>query len=97
MEDNVRKELEVLKGMVLTWKKDYLGWVPSDGGGGYLAQEFSEEIETHVCPYVRRLVECNYISGSEAKAFLDFCYQQVEDLRYALGEAEAKQGETRGG
>jgi hypothetical protein len=97
MEENVQKELEAIKGMVLTWKKDYLGWAPSDGAVEYLAREFLEEIETHIYPYVRRLVECNYLSGAEAKEFLDFCYRQVEDLRNSVGEAEAKQVETRGG
>ena len=38
MEENVRKELETLKGMVLNWKKDYLGWAPPDGGGEFLAR-----------------------------------------------------------
>lgn len=97
MEDNIRKELEVLKGMVLTWKKDYLGWAPSEGGGGFLAKEFMEEIETHVYPYVRRLYECKYLSGAEAKEFLDFCYHQVEDLRNAVGEAEVEQVPAKGG
>jgi len=97
MEDNVRKELDTLKGMVLTWKKDYLGSAPSEGEGGYLAREFLEEVETHVYPYVRRLQECDYLTGPEAREFLDYCYHQVEDLGTSIGEAEAKQGETRGG
>lgn len=97
MEENVRKELETLKGMVLTWKKDHLGWAPSEGGGEHLARDFLEEIETHVYPYVKRLYECKYLSGAEAKAFLDFCYEQVEDLRNALGEAEVKQVPAQGG
>ncbi len=89
MEENLRKELETLKGMVLAWKKDYLGSAPSDGGGEFLVQEFLEEIETQVHPFVRRMYECDYLSGSEAKEFLDFCYNQVEELRDALTEAEA--------
>ena len=97
MEENVQKELEALKGMVLRWKKSYLGWAPPDGGGEFLAREFSEEIDTHVYPYVRRLCECNYLSGSEAKEFLDFCYSEVEDLRDSLRKAEGEQLQTRGG
>ena len=34
-------ELQVLKRMVLAWKEDYTGSVPSDGGGEYLCQDFS--------------------------------------------------------
>lgn len=90
MEEHVQREVETLKGMVLRWKKEYLGWAPSDGGGEFLAQEFLEEIETHVYPYVRRLYECNYLTGPEAKAFLDFCYHQVEDLRRSLRGKEGQ-------
>ncbi len=97
MEENVQREVETLKGMVLAWKREYLGWAPPDGGGEFLAQEFLEEIDSYVYPYVRRMYECNYLSGSEAKEFLDFCYNQVEVLRDALREAEAKHLDTRGG
>jgi len=97
MEENVQREVEILKGMVLTWKKDYLGWAPSEGGGEYLVRDFLEEIETHVYPYVKRLYECQYLSGPEAKEFLAFCYHQVEELRNAVGEAEAKSFPAKGG
>ena len=93
MEENVRKELETLKGMVLSWKREYLGWAPPDGGGEFLAQDFLEEIDSYVYPYVRRLYECNHLSGSEAKEFLDFCYSQVEDLRSSLRVEEAEQSQ----
>jgi hypothetical protein len=93
MEEMVRTELEALRGMVLTWKKSYLGMADSDGGDEFLAEEFSDEIRTHVYPYVRRLYENNYLQEPEASEFLDFCYAQVEDLLTALKEAETKQVE----
>jgi hypothetical protein len=86
MDERVRAELEAIERMVRAWKRDYLGWAPSEGGGEFLARELSEEIETHVYPYVRRLYECQYVSGPEAKAFLDACYKHVEDLRNAVRE-----------
>jgi hypothetical protein len=89
MEENVGKEMETLKGMVLAWKRSHLGSAPVDGGAEFLAQEFLEEIDSHVYPFVRRMYECDYLSASEAKELLDFCYSQVEDLRHALREAEA--------
>ncbi len=91
MEENVQREVETLKGMVLAWKRDYLEGVPSHGGGEFLAQEFLEEVESQVYPFVRRMYECNYLSGPEAKELLDFCYSQVEEVRDALREAEASQ------
>ena len=84
MDENVQKELETLKGMVLSWKKSYLDGAPPGGGGEYLVREFLEEIETHVYPYTKRLCECNYVSQEEADEFLGFCYAQVEDLRESL-------------
>ena len=97
MEDEVRKELETLKGMVLNWKKDYLGWAPSDGGGEFLARELMEEIETHVYPYVRRMFECNYLTQSEVNEFLEDCYGQVEDLHDTLVGMGAKKRNAEGG
>lgn len=84
MDEEVQKELEALRGMVLTWKKSYLELAPVEGGGEYLALDFLEEIETHVYPYARRLYECNYLTLSEMEQFLDFCYGEVESLRETL-------------
>ncbi len=97
MDEKVRKELDALRGMVLTWKKDYLGSATPDGESEYLVREFLEEVETHVYPYVRRMRECNYLTGPEAKEFLDFCYGQVEELGRAVRRPDANQGETTGG
>ena len=97
MEENVRKELETLKGMVLNWKKEYLGWAPPDGGWEYLPRELLEEIETHISPYIRRMYECDYLSPSEVREFMESCYLQVEDLRNTLGEIEAEQLSAKGG
>ena len=97
MEENVRKELETLQGMVLNWKKNYLGWAPPDGGWEYLPRELLEEIETHISPYIRRMCECDYLSPSEVQEFMESCYMQVENLRNTLGEMEAKQLSGKGG
>lgn len=84
MEEKVHNELQALKGMVLTWKRSYLQEAPTDGQGDFLVQEFLEEIEMHIYPYTKRLFECDYLSSSEAKEFLEFCYGQVEDLHKCL-------------
>jgi hypothetical protein len=91
MEENVIKELETLKMMVLRWKRSYLGWVPDDGGGEYLVEEFSEEISRHVSPFVQRLSACNHLTYSEAGEFLEYCYSQVEELRDFVREKENQQ------
>jgi hypothetical protein len=86
MEENVHKELETLKGMVVAWKESYLQIAREGGGGEHLALELLEEIEHQVYPYARRLFECSYITRTETDQFLEFCYSQVEDLRGSLKE-----------
>ncbi len=97
METEVRKELETLKGMVLNWKKDYLGWAPPDGGGEFLAQDLAEEIETHIYPYIRRMYECNYLTQSEVNEFLEDLFGQVTELRNALVDRTADERKPEGG
>lgn len=81
MEELARKELEAIRGMVLTWKNAYLREVPDDGDADFLVEDFEDEIRTYVYPYVRRLYETNYLSMFEAKEFLDFCSGEVEHFR----------------
>lgn len=91
MEENVIKELDVLKGMLDNWKKGFLGWASPDGDNDYVLLEFTEEIEQHVYPYVTRLLETKHLNQSEAKEFMDYCYSQVEDLRDQLSKVETNE------
>ena len=91
MEANVIQELESLKRIVLRWKRSYLGWVPDDGGGEYLLEEFREEISSHVSPFVNRLFQNDHLTWPEAQDFLNYCYSQVEEVRQAVEEASSKQ------
>jgi hypothetical protein len=91
MEENVVKELEALKTMVLRWKRSYLGWVPDDGGGEYLLEEFREEISRHVSPFVNRLFQNDHLTWPESQEFLNYCYSQVEEVREAVDQANSKQ------
>lgn len=97
MDDSVRKELNVLKGMVAAWKASYLTDIPVGGGGEFLVEEFLDEIEVHVYPYVRRLRECQYLSEPEAEEFLGGCYNEVEELRDALRGPKVAQPSSGGG
>jgi hypothetical protein len=93
MEENVKKELDTIKEMVLRWQKSYLGWATSDGGNDYLIEEFSEEISMHVSPLVRRLHQSNHLSLFEHNEFMESCYSQINELRdlIKIKEAEKKQ------
>ena len=93
MDENVKKELDTIKQMVLRWRESFLGWAKPDGGNEYLLEEFSEEISMYVSPLLRRFLENNYLSPYEHHEFLESCYSQVNELRDLIKkkEAEAKQ------
>jgi hypothetical protein len=88
MEENVHEELDVLKGMLDNWKRGFLSWASPEGDNDHVLLEFTEEIQMHVYPYVRRLFETNHLSQVEFKEFMHYCFSQVEDLRHQLSKAE---------
>jgi len=81
MDPAVRKELDDMLMMVRAWADDKIITAGAEDGWEFLAQELSEEIDDHVCPYARRLVECKHIT-SEA------CYANVNMLAEYLRPAE---------
>jgi hypothetical protein len=91
MEENVIKELDTLKGMLNNWKRGYLSWASPDGDNEYVLQEFREEMDEKLYPYVTRLLEAQHLSQSEAKEFMDYCYSQVEDLRDQFSKVETNE------
>jgi hypothetical protein len=91
MEENVRKELEVLKGMLNNWKTGFMSWASPDGDNEHVLLEFKEEIQTNLYPYVRRLFETSHLSESEATEFMVYCFGQVEDLRNQLTGVETSE------
>ena len=53
-----------------------------------VVEEFQEEIETYMVPYLRRLFQCEHLTSGEASEFLNFCHREVEDLRNLIREME---------
>ncbi len=90
MHEKVKKELNALRGMVLTWKQNYLGYASPEGGNEFLVEEYLEEIETYIYPYVRRMYECQHLTQAEARDFMNFCYDNVKELRNALVESDSE-------
>jgi hypothetical protein len=90
MKENVKKELDTIKQMMLRWQKNYLGWASPDGGNHYLIEEFSEEISRHVSPLVRRLYENGFITLSEHHELMESCYSQINVLSDLIKQKEAE-------
>jgi hypothetical protein len=93
MENNVREELEVLKRMLHNWKVGFMDWASPDGDNDHVIMEFTEEIQSNLYPYVRRLFETSHLTEVEAKEFMVYCYGQVEDLRNQLRDVETNQSQ----
>jgi len=93
MQENVRKELDALEMMVFNWKQVYLADATPEGNNDCLVEEFQEEIETYMVPYLRRLFQCKHLTAEEAQEFLNLCHSQVEELRNLIREVE-REAET---
>jgi hypothetical protein len=96
MEENVKKELDTIKRLVLRWKKSYLEWATPDGPNEYLLEEFSEEISMYVSPFLRRFLDANYLSPYEHNEFLESCYSQINELREQIKKKEAEHKQPKG-
>ena len=80
MDPAVRKELDTLLVMVGNWKDDMIRIAGGEDGWEFLAKDMFGEIEESVFPYLRRMLECMYITKEECAEFTNQCFQQVERL-----------------
>ncbi len=88
MKKNVSEELDVLRSMLNNWKTGFLSWASPDGDNDHVLLEFTEEIQTHIYPYIRRLFDTDNLNEAEAREFMSYCFSQVEDLRVQLSKAQ---------
>ncbi len=89
MTEDVRKELEDLKTIVVAWKESYIKLARENGGGEYMIEEYNSEIEEMVFPYVYKIVKLGGMEMGDLQAFSRFCQRQVLELREALIEMGA--------
>ncbi len=84
MTEDVRRELEDLKTIVVAWKESYIKLARENGGGEYLVEEYSSEIDELVFPYVYKILKLGGMEMEDLMVFSRFCYRQVLELREAL-------------
>ncbi|MCL6634618.1 MAG: hypothetical protein K6T29_02465 [Peptococcaceae bacterium] len=70
-----RAELEALRQTVLYWKEDYRQW-----GCEAAAADFMDEIDGIIYPYLKRLLECDFIDEVQFRQFLSFCDEQMGEI-----------------
>ncbi|HDL90002.1 MAG TPA: hypothetical protein ENG14_03770 [Thermodesulforhabdus norvegica] len=79
-------ELVRIEKMVLAWKEHYLLQAGPEDGWEFLCDDFRDEIQTHVYPYLRRMCESKLLAWDEMRVFLEYCDFLVEDLRLKIKE-----------
>ena len=84
MTEDVRRELEDLKTIVVAWKESYIKLARENGGGESLVEEYSSEIDELVFPYVYKILKLGGMEMEDLMVFSRFCYRQVLELREAL-------------
>jgi len=90
MDENVKKELDCILGMVNNWKNDYMKYITGENDE-YLVSDFIEELEqTHVFPFLWSAAAREFITLPELKAFMAECYEKVGELQEAIEYAKAK-------
>ena len=92
MEPNVVAEIETLKMMARNWKQGYESWIQLGEDNEYVYEDFTEDIITHMHPYMQRFVECEHLTSAEAGDLLEYCHGQVRKLREETDDAERRAG-----
>jgi len=90
MDEDVRKELDDLKMMIIAWKESYLELARERGGGEFWVSEYSSEIEEFVFPYIFKIAKLGGMELYELDEFVRFCEQQTRELHEALLELETE-------
>lgn len=86
MEEGTIKELKDLENMIINWSKDYIKNVDVNGGNDYLIEDFREEIDLYIAPYLRRLYETEYLTRQEAIDFANIISGYLIDLMNLIKE-----------
>ena len=78
-----RKELKTIKMMVNNWYISYTKF--ADGSDWtFLIEDFRKEILEQAAPYVRRLIECGYISECDAAVLFGWINDKEKRLEEEL-------------
>lgn len=92
MDEDVKRELESLKTMVVAWRESYEKLALEEGGNCmYLVKEYAAEIEEFVFPYVYKIMKLGGMEMDELESFMGFCQAQTRELHEALTDISEKE------
>ncbi len=92
MDEDVRKELESLKCMIVAWKESYIKRAYEEGEGcAYLLREYVGEIDEMVYPYVYKIYKLGGMEREDLDSFMDFCQAQAIEFLEVLNEMHQKE------
>ena len=84
MDKETKTETDDLHKMIQNWKKSWLGFYSSDGINEWIMEEFMEEVEIYLVPYVGRLKDTDYLTEIECEGFYDRLSGEIQDMRRLL-------------
>ena len=80
------KELNDLKLMLTHWIEDHKRQITPHGSNSYLLEDFEEEINEQMMPYIRRLLECGFCESED----VTFLFKHANDCVRSFVEEEQK-------
>jgi len=91
MDEGTKKELKDLENMVINWTKSYVRQIDPHGGNEYLIDDFNEEFNTNMVPYIVKLGEAGHLTSEEFAKFQAVIGAHITgfiNLIYELEESE---------
>ncbi|GAI82016.1 unnamed protein product [marine sediment metagenome] len=79
------KETDDLHQMVQNWKESWLTHYSTDGVNEWIYEEFVEEIEIYIIPYIGRLYDINHLTETDCGVFCGRLFGEITDMRRLLG------------
>ena len=85
------EELNTLKMMISNWRRGYESWL-TPGDNDYVFEDFIEDVNLQMMPYVRRLTSTDYWTEEDVA---ELTAHVMKELNCLKGVADALRSKTR--
>lgn len=91
-------EIDSLKQMARNWAEGFKTWLEPDGENDHVYQEFLDDMQLHLFPYVERLRSGGFMDEAQFSDLIDYFHEQIRELRdYADGMPIYRPNDMKGG